>query len=205
GVAVYGARSDGTGIGAAALAHLQAAAFAGDIVPVHPSAAMVGGLPAVPTLEGVGGIDLAVVVVPADAVPDVVEDCARAGVHGLVVISSGFAEAGPEGLLAEEALLRAVRGNGMRLVGPNCLGIANTHPAVRLNATLAPLLPRPGRVGFFSQSAALGTALLAEADRRGIGLSSFISAGNRADVSGNDALLYWRGAPETDAVLLYLE
>jgi acyl-CoA synthetase (NDP forming)/RimJ/RimL family protein N-acetyltransferase len=205
GVAVYGARSDGTGIGAAALAHLQAAAFAGDIVPVHPSAAMVGGLPAVPTLEGVGGIDLAVVVVPADAVPDVVEDCARAGVHGLVVISSGFAEAGPEGVLAEEALLRAVRGNGMRLVGPNCLGIANTHPAVRLNATLAPLLPRPGRVGFFSQSAALGTALLAEADRRGIGLSSFISAGNRADVSVNDTLQYWRGDPDTEAVLLYLE
>jgi acyl-CoA synthetase (NDP forming)/GNAT superfamily N-acetyltransferase len=205
GVAVYGARSDGTGIGAAALAHLQAAAFAGEIVPVHPSAAMVGGLPAVPTLEGVGGIDLAVVVVPADSVPDVVEDCARAGVHGLVVISSGFAEAGPDGLLAEEALLRAVRGKGMRLVGPNCLGIANTHPAVRLNATLAPLLPRPGRVGFFSQSAALGTALLAEADRRGIGLSSFISAGNRADVSVNDALQYWRGDPDTEAVLLYLE
>jgi acyl-CoA synthetase (NDP forming)/RimJ/RimL family protein N-acetyltransferase len=205
GVAVYGARADGTGVGAAVLAHLQAAAFAGEIVPVHPSATTVGGLPAVPTLDGVEGIDLAVVVVPADAVPGVVEDCARAGVHGLVVVSSGFAESGPDGLLAQDALLRAVRGKGMRLVGPNCLGIANTHPAVRLNATLAPLLPRPGRVGFFSQSAALGTALLAEADRRGIGLSSFISAGNRADVSGNDALQYWRGDHETEAVLLYLE
>jgi acyl-CoA synthetase (NDP forming)/GNAT superfamily N-acetyltransferase len=205
GVAVYGARADGTGVGAAVLAHLQAAAFTGEIVPVHPSASMLGGLPAVRTLAGVTGIDLAVVAVPAESVPDVVEDCAGAGVHGLVVISSGFAEAGADGVLAEEALLRAVRGKGMRLVGPNCLGIANTHPAVRLNATLAPLLPRPGRVGFFSQSAALGTALLAEADRRGIGLSSFISAGNRADVSGNDALQYWRGDPETEAVLLYLE
>ncbi len=205
GVAVYGARSDGTGVGAAVLAHLEAATFAGEIVPVHPSAVMVGGLPAVPSLEGVGDIDLAIVVVPAEAVPDVVEDCAQAGVHGLVVVSSGFAEAGPDGIRAEEDLLRVVRGKGMRLVGPNCLGIANTHPAVRLNATLAPLLPRPGRVGFFSQSAALGTALLAEADRRGIGLSSFISAGNRADVSGNDALQYWRGDPDTEAVLLYLE
>ncbi|MET7399842.1 GNAT family N-acetyltransferase [Dactylosporangium sp. NPDC005572] len=201
-VAVYGARSDGTGIGAALLAHLKGAGFTGEIIPVHPSAPAIGGLPAVRSLRGA---DLAVVAVPADAVPAVIEDCAAAGVHGLVVVSAGFAESGPEGAQAQAALLRAVRDQGMRLVGPNCLGIANTDPGIRLNATLAPLLPRQGRVGFFSQSAALGTALLAEADRRGLGLSTFISAGNRADVSGNDALQYWREDPQTDAVLLYLE
>jgi acyl-CoA synthetase (NDP forming)/RimJ/RimL family protein N-acetyltransferase len=206
GVAVYGARADGTGIGAAILAHLKAAGFAGPIVPVHPSAPAVGGLPAVAVLAGhPDPVDLAVVAVPAESVPSVVADCAAAGVHGLVVVSAGFAEAGPAGAEAQAALLRAVRGRGMRLVGPNCLGIANTDPGVALNATLAPLLPRRGRVGFFSQSAALGTALLAEADRRGLGLSTFVSAGNRADVSGNDALQYWRDDPHTDAVLLYLE
>ncbi|WP_432987024.1 GNAT family N-acetyltransferase [Dactylosporangium sp. CA-233914] len=206
GVAVYGARSGGTGVGAVLLSHLKAAGFAGDLVPVHPSAAVVGGLPAVTSLSSTArAIDLAVVAVPAEAVPSVVADCAAAGVHGLVVVSAGFAEAGPAGAGAQAALLRAVRDQGMRLVGPNCLGVANTDPGVRLNATLAPLLPRAGRVGFFSQSAALGTALLAEADRRGLGLSTFVSAGNRADVSGNDALQYWREDPHTDAVLLYLE
>lgn len=206
GVAVYGVRADGTGIGAAILAHLKAAGPAGPLVPVHPTASVVGGLPAVAALAGTDHpVDLAVVAVPAEAVPSVVEDCAAAGVHGLVVVSAGFAESGPAGAEAQATLLRAVRSHGMRLVGPNCLGIANTDPGVSLNATLAPLLPRRGRVGFFSQSAALGTALLAEADRRGLGLSTFVSAGNRADVSGNDALQYWREDPHTDAVLLYLE
>ncbi|MER7281425.1 GNAT family N-acetyltransferase [Dactylosporangium sp. NPDC000244] len=204
-VAVYGARSGGSGIGAALLAHLKGAGFAGELVPVHPSATVVGGLPAKPSLIGTANADLAVIAVPVESVPDVVADCAAAGVHGLVIVSAGFAEAGPAGARAQAALLRAVRDHGMRLVGPNCLGVANTDPGVRLNATLAPLLPRAGRVGFFSQSAALGTALLAEADRRGLGLSTFISAGNRADVSGNDALQYWREDPHTDAVLLYLE
>ncbi|MFI5907382.1 GNAT family N-acetyltransferase [Dactylosporangium sp. NPDC051541] len=204
-VAVYGARARGTGVGAAILAHLKGAGFAGDLIPVHPSAPTVAGLPAFPSLGGTAGADLAVIAVPAESVPDVVADCAAAGVHGLVIVSAGFAESGPAGADAQAALLRAVRDHGMRLVGPNCLGVANTDPGVRLNATLAPLLPRAGRVGFFSQSAALGTALLAEADRRGLGLSTFISAGNRADVSGNDALQYWREDPHTDAVLLYLE
>src|SRR5439155_19965053 len=112
-------------------------------------------------------------------------------------------ESGAAGAAAQAELLRTVRTHGMRLVGPNCLGIANT--AVGLNATLAPRLPAPGRVGFFSQSAALGTALLREANRRGLGLSSFVSAGNRADVSGNDVLQYWREDHATEAVLLYLE
>ncbi|NJC63973.1 GNAT family N-acetyltransferase [Planosporangium flavigriseum] len=203
-VAVYGASSRGVGVGAALLRHLRSGGFTGNIVPVHPTAPTVDGLTAYPTLTAAPApVDLAVVAVPVEGVADVVADCAAAGLHGLVVVSAGFAEAGLEGAEEQARLLRSVRSHGMRLVGPNCLGIANT--AVGLNATLAPLLPRAGRVGFFSQSAALGTALLGEADRRGLGLSSFVSAGNRADVSGNDLLQYWRDDPGTDVVLLYLE
>jgi acyl-CoA synthetase (NDP forming) len=143
--------------------------------------------------------------VPPEGVAEAVADAAAAGAGGLVVVSAGFAEAGARGALAQRALIDAAHAAGLRVVGPNCLGIANTDPAVRLNATLAPMLPAAGRVGFFSQSGALGVALLAEADRRGLGLSSFVSAGNRADVSGNDLLQYWQDDPGTDAVLLYLE
>jgi acyl-CoA synthetase (NDP forming)/RimJ/RimL family protein N-acetyltransferase len=203
-VAVYGVRRDGNGIGATLLRHLGS--FAGPVYPIHRSASTLDGWRAYPSLrEAPGPVDLAVVAVPADAVPSTVQDAAAAGVAGLVVVSSGFAEAGPVGGAAQDGLLRGCRAAGMRLIGPNCLGIANTDPAVRLNATLATALPPHGRVGFFSQSGALGVALLAEARRRGLGLSSFVSAGNRADVSGNDLLQYWQGDPATDVVLLYLE
>ncbi|HEY2950262.1 MAG TPA: GNAT family N-acetyltransferase [Micromonosporaceae bacterium] len=205
-VAVYGASSGGRGIGAAVLANLRSGGFTGSILLVHPTASHVAGLPAYPSAAAAGWpVDLAVVAVPAPAVPDVVADAAAAGVHGLVVISGGFAETGQDGVAAERDLIRAAHAVGMRVVGPNCLGIANTDDRVRLNATIAPRLPAPGRVGFFSQSGALGVALLAEADRRGLGLSSFVSAGNRADVSGNDLLQYWQDDPGTDVILLYLE
>ncbi|SCG67551.1 Acyl-CoA synthetase (NDP forming) [Micromonospora echinaurantiaca] len=206
GVAVYGASASGQGVGAAVLGHLRDFGFTGPVVPVHPSAATVAGLPAYPSAAAAGlPVDLAVVAVPPAAAEAVVADAAAAGVHGLVVISAGFAEAGPEGAAAQRALVRAAHAAGMRVVGPNCLGVANTDPAVRLNATLAPRLPVPGRVGIFSQSGAFGVALLAEADRRGLGLSSLVSAGNRADVSGNDLLQYWQDDPGTDVIMLYLE
>ncbi|MFF5171025.1 GNAT family N-acetyltransferase [Micromonospora sp. NPDC000089] len=206
GVAVYGASATGQGVGAAVLGHLRDGGYPGPVVPVHPSAATVAGLPAYPSAVDAGHpIDLAVVAVAPDAAPGVVADAAAAGAHGLVVISAGFAEAGPDGAAAQRALVRAAHAAGMRVVGPNCLGVANTDPAVRLNATLAPTLPAPGRVGLFSQSGVFGVALLAEASRRGLGLSSFVSAGNRADVSGNDLLQYWQDDPGTDAILLYLE
>jgi acyl-CoA synthetase (NDP forming)/GNAT superfamily N-acetyltransferase len=207
GVAVYGASASGHGIGAALLGHLRDGGFTGTVYPIHPTAASVAGLPAFRTARDAGSsVDLAVVAVPPEAVPDVVADAAAAGVHGLVVVSAGFAETGaPEGAAAQRDLIRAAHTAGMRVVGPNCLGVANTDPRVRLNATLAPRLPLPGRAGFFSQSGALGVALLAEADRRGLGLSSFVSAGNRADVSGNDLLQYWEDDPGTDVILLYLE
>jgi acyl-CoA synthetase (NDP forming)/GNAT superfamily N-acetyltransferase len=206
GVAVYGASASGQGIGAALLGHLRDGGFAGDVVPVHPSAERVAGLTAYRSaVDGGVAVDLALVAVPPNAVAEVVVDAAAAGAHGLVVVSAGFAEAGEAGAAAQRELIDAAHAAGMRVVGPNCLGIANTDPAVRLNATLAPRLPAAGRVGFFSQSGALGVALLGEADRRGLGLSSFVSAGNRADVSGNDLLQYWQDDPGTDAVLLYLE
>jgi acyl-CoA synthetase (NDP forming)/GNAT superfamily N-acetyltransferase len=205
-VAVYGASATGQGVGAAILGHLRDGGFRGVILPVHPSAPSVAGVRAHPSAAGSGvPVDLAVVAVPPPAVPAVVADAAAAGIHGLVVVSAGFAEAGPEGAAAQRELVRAAYAAGMRVVGPNCLGIANTDDNVRLNATLAPRLPAAGRVGFFSQSGALGVALLAEADRRGLGLSSFVSAGNRADVSGNDLLQYWQDDPATDVILLYLE
>ncbi|MFC0006302.1 bifunctional acetate--CoA ligase family protein/GNAT family N-acetyltransferase [Micromonospora siamensis] len=205
-IAVYGASTTGQGVGAAVLGHLRDSGFTGTIVPVHPSAAVVAGLPAYPSAADARvTVDLAVVAVAPDSVTEVVDDAARAGAHGLVVISAGFAEAGGEGAAAQRALVRAAHLAGMRVVGPNCLGVANTDPAVRLNATLAPVLPAPGRVGIFSQSGAFGVALLAEASRRGLGLSSFVSAGNRADVSGNDLLQYWQDDPGTRVITLYLE
>ncbi|SCG71202.1 Acyl-CoA synthetase (NDP forming) [Micromonospora coxensis] len=206
GIAVYGASATGQGVGAAVLGHLRDGGYTGAIVPVHPSATTVAGLPAYPSAADAGHeIDLAVVAVSPEAAPTVVADAAAAGVHGLVVISAGFAEAGAEGAAAQRALVRAAHAAGMRVVGPNCLGVANTDEKVRLNATLAPALPAPGRVGLFSQSGVFGVALLAEAHRRGLGLSSFVSAGNRADVSGNDLLQYWQDDPGTDVILLYLE
>ncbi|WP_412539753.1 GNAT family N-acetyltransferase [Longispora sp. K20-0274] len=207
GVAVFGASTRVPGIGHTLLRSLRTGGYTGAIYPVHPRARTVQGLPAFRSVRDVPGpVDLAIVAVPASGVPGIVEDCAAVGVHGLVIVSSGFAETGaPEGIEAQLEIVREARLRGMRIIGPNCLGIANTDPDVRLNATLAPRLPEPGRVGFFCQSGALGVALLAEAGRRGLGLSSFVSAGNRADVSGNDLLQYWQADPHTDVVLLYLE
>jgi acyl-CoA synthetase (NDP forming) len=163
-----------------------------------------------------GPIDLALVAVPADGVGAVVADAARAHAHALVIVSAGFADAGPGRAWGPEAalgpggqaqldLVARARGNGLRVVGPNCLGVVNTDPAVRLNASLAPQLPQRGRMGIFCQSAAVGIAALAEVSRRHLGVSTFVSVGNRADVSGNDLLQYWRHDPATDVVLLYLE
>ncbi|RIV40849.1 bifunctional acetate--CoA ligase family protein/GNAT family N-acetyltransferase [Micromonospora radicis] len=206
GVAVYGASATGQGVGAAVLGHLRDGGFTGAVVPVHPSAVRVAGLPAYPSAADAGlPVDVAIVAVPPESAHEVVADAAAAGVHGLVVISAGFAESGVAGAATQRALVRAAHAAGMRVIGPNCLGVANTDPAVRLNATLAPRLPVPGRVGIFSQSGAFGVALLAEANRRGLGLSSFVSAGNRADVSGNDLLQYWQDDPATDVIMLYLE
>lgn len=205
-VAVIGAGRAAHSVGQTVLRHLLGGDFTGPVYPVHPTAKAVAGVRAYPTVLDIpDDVDLAVVAVRTDAVRGVVEQCAGKGVHGLVVISSGFGETGPEGRAKQADLVRLARSHGMRVVGPNCLGIANTDPQVRLNATLAPTMPGRGPIGFFSQSGALGIAILQRTAERGIGLSTFVSAGNRADVSGNDVMQYWEEDPGTSAVLLYLE
>ncbi len=205
-VAVVGASNDTAKIGHAVLRNLLDAGFAGPLYPVNPAVRHVAGVPAHASIEDIpDDVDLAVLAVPATEVADVVEACRRKRVKGLVVISGGFGETGPEGRAAERAFVAAARASGMRVVGPNCLGLVNTDPAVSLNASLAPRVPGRGRMGFFAQSGALGVMLLERASNRGIGLSSFVSAGNRADVSGNDMLQYWATDPGTEVVLLHLE
>ena len=134
-----------------------------------------------------------------------VDDCAAAGVKSLVVITAGFAEVGAEGRELQDALVEKVRGYGMRMVGPNCMGLLNMDPAVRLNASFSPILPPAGHVALSSQSGALGIAILGLAAERHVGLSTFVSVGNKADVSGNDLLEYWEDDPQTRVILLYLE
>ena len=205
-VAVIGAGSQPGGIGRTVLDNVRRSGFTGQLYAVNARRDEVDGLPAYDSVLDIEHrVDLAVVAVPAGDVPAVVEQCAAKGVHGLVVVSSGFGETGPEGVQAERRLVETARAGGMRVVGPNCLGVLNTDPEVRLNATLAPAMPERGRVGFFSQSGALGIAVLDQARTRSLGLSSFVSAGNRADVSGNDVMQYWMDDPATDVVLLYLE
>src|SRR3954453_21160168 len=210
-VAVVGASNDEGKIGNAVFRNLLRMGLEGTIYPVNPEGRHVRGVGAYPTVLDVpDDIDLVVTAVPAASVPGVVEHCAQRGFRGLIVITGGFGERGSAdereaGRAAQRELGATARAYGMRVVGPNCLGIVNTAPDVRLNASLAPLSPLPGRVGFFSQSGALGVTILGEAARRGLGVSTFVSAGNRADVSGNDLLQYWETDDATDVVLMYLE
>ncbi|MEV0060378.1 GNAT family N-acetyltransferase [Nocardia sp. NPDC050718] len=205
-VAVIGASPEATRVGGAVLANLLAGGFSGPVFPVNPHRRSVRGVRAYATVREIPDeVDLAVVAVPPAAIGSVLDDCMAKGVKGLVVLTAGFGETGPEGLAAEHELVAAARGHGMRVVGPSALGIANTDPAVGLNATLAPVLPERGRIGFFCQSGPLGAAILGEAAARNLGLSTFVSAGNRADVSGNDLLQFWDTAADTEVILLYLE
>jgi acetate---CoA ligase (ADP-forming) len=205
-VAVVGAsRRTGT-IGHALVANLREHGFTGEVYAVNPSDGPIQGLPAYPALRDVPRpVDLVVVAVPAAAVEDVVAQAAEVGARGVVVISAGFAEVSPEGRLVQDRIRDLAREAGMRLIGPNCMGILNTEPAVSMNATFAPLFPPPGNVGILSQSGALGLAVLDYARALDIGVSSFVSVGNKADVSGNDLLAYWKDDPRTEVIALYLE
>jgi acyl-CoA synthetase (NDP forming)/RimJ/RimL family protein N-acetyltransferase len=205
-VVVIGASRRQDTVGRTVVRNLVLGGFAGRVYAVNRAAESVAGLPAYASVQEIPDpVDLAIVAVPADTVQEVVLDCAAKGVHGLVVISSGFAETGEEGRVRQRQLVGLARSYGLRLVGPNCLGVINTAADVSLNASLSPIMPPRGRVGFFCQSGALGVAILEKVDRRGLGLSTFVSAGNRADVSGNDLLQYWADDDATEAVLLYLE
>ena len=205
-VAVIGASRERGTIGAEILHNLIARGFEGPVYPVNPRAAFVQSVPAYPSIEAVPGpVDLAVVVVPGVAVPAILEACGRAGVAAAVVISAGFRETGEEGLARERVLVECARRHRMRLVGPNCLGVLNTEAAVSLDATFAPTFPAAGRIAFSSQSGALGLAILEYSAQLNLGISHFVSVGNKADVSGNDLIEYWERDPGTDLILLYLE
>ncbi|MFG2897535.1 GNAT family N-acetyltransferase [Streptomyces zaomyceticus] len=211
-VAVVGAGRAPGGVGRTVLRNLLGAGYTGRVYAVNAAlgasdgAVEFDGVPAHPSIGAIGEpVDLAIVAVPAERVPEAVADCGEHGVQGLVVLSAGYAESGAAGRERQRQLVRQARSYGMRIIGPNAFGIINTTPDVRLNASLAPQMPAAGRIGLFTQSGAIGIALLAGLHRRGAGLSSFISAGNRADVSGNDFLQHWYDDPGTDVVLLYLE
>jgi acyl-CoA synthetase (NDP forming)/RimJ/RimL family protein N-acetyltransferase len=205
-VAVVGAGRERGSVGHAVLRNLLAREFAGPVYPVNPHAGHVAGVAAHASLDDIPGpVDLAVVVVPAAAVPEAIRDCGRKGVKAAIVISAGFAESGPEGAALSAAALRMARRFGVRLLGPNCLGVINTDPQVRLHATFATPRARPGPVALLSESGTIGGALLDRMGEVGLGASSFAAIGNRADVSANDLLQYWAGDERTRLVLLYLE
>ncbi|MEU9595283.1 GNAT family N-acetyltransferase [Streptomyces sp. NPDC048109] len=215
-VAVVGTGRAPGGVGRSILDNIRDAGYTGRLYAVNRAfpeeQKTLDGVPACRSVRDIDGpVDLAVVTVPAAHVPDVVAECGEHGVQGLVVISAGYADSGPEGRERQRALVRQARTYGMRIIGPNAFGIVNTSPDVRLNASLAPEMPRPGRIGLFAQSGAIGIALLSRLHRRGggvtghTGVSTFVSSGNRADVSGNDVLQYWYDDPDTDVALMYLE
>ncbi|MET9975999.1 GNAT family N-acetyltransferase [Streptomyces microflavus] len=209
-VAVIGTGRTPGGVGRTVLRNLLAAGFTGRTYAVNRAfdegLATLDGVPAHRSLGEIDEqVDLAVIAVPAHRVPEAVADCGEHGVQGLVVLSAGYAERGSAGRELQRELVRQARSYGMRIIGPNAFGIINTAESVRLNASLAPESPARGRIGLFTQSGAIGIALLSGLHRRGAGLSSFISAGNRADVSGNDFLQYSFEDQDTDVALLYLE
>ncbi|WP_440106372.1 bifunctional acetate--CoA ligase family protein/GNAT family N-acetyltransferase [Streptosporangium sp. H16] len=203
-VAVVGASREPDRVGHRLLGNLLDGAFPGPVYPVNPKAAQILGVTAYPDLSSIGEpVDLVVVATPASAVLDVARECAGHGVAGLVVVSAGFAETGPRGAARQAELLRVCRSGGMRLIGPNCLGIVNTGAA--LNASFLPHPPPPGAMALMSQSGAVAAGLVARATELQIGISSFVSVGNKADVSGNDLLEYWEDDPRTEVIALYLE
>jgi acetyl coenzyme A synthetase (ADP forming)-like protein len=205
-VAVIGANRGRGRIGSEILRNLRETGFTGTLVPVHPGAAAIEDLAAYARITDVPfAVDLAVIVVPAAQVLPVVDDCIAKGVKALVVISAGFGETGGSGGDLEAQLVEKIRRAGIRLIGPNCMGIINTDAAVKLNATFSPVYPPEGRVAFSTQSGALGLAILDYVRTLNLGISSFASIGNKADVSGNDLIQYWAEDPRTDVILLYLE
>ena len=205
-IAVVGAGRTPGGIGHQILRALLSGDFTGTVFPVNPKAISVCGVHAYPKITEIPtSVDVAVICVPASAVLEVARECAEAKVRSLVIITAGFAETGSDGAVAEAELLSIARSAGMRIVGPNCLGVSSTDPKIRANATFSPVPPAPGRLGLFSQSGAVGVVLLEEAARVGLGISSFVSVGNKLDVSGNDCLCFWEDDPGTDVIAMYLE
>lgn len=205
-VAVIGASSHRGSIGYRVVEALVAGHFQGAVYPVNPKGGVVCSIRAYPSVQDLPEApDLAIVTAPPQAILGIVDECAAAGVRALVVVTAGFAEVPGEGRDLQARLVEKVRGYGMRMIGPNCLGIATSDPAVQLNASFSPVGPTPGSVAMASQSGALGLAILALTRELKLGLSSFVSLGNKGDVSGNDLLQYWEEDEQTSVILLYLE
>ncbi|BCW66663.1 GNAT family N-acetyltransferase [Arthrobacter sp. NicSoilB4] len=205
-VAVIGASRKWGTVGYQLLEHIIEGRFTGPVYAINPEAFELAGMLSFARLSEVPGpVNLAIIAVPYAEVPKVVEECGAAGVKGIVVATAGYADDGERGLARQRELVRQARANGMRVIGPASLGIMNTNPAVSLNASMAPALGRRGGLGLFSQSAAIGVSLYAASSRRRVGISTFLSAGNRADVSGNDMMQFWEDDADTTAVGLYLE
>ncbi|MGB5302155.1 MAG: acetate--CoA ligase family protein [Gemmatimonadota bacterium] len=205
-IAVVGASRRAGSIGNGMLKHLVGSGFTGPVYPVNPTATSVNSVPSFPSIGALPTVpDLAVIVVPKQLVLGVVRECVATGVKGIVVITAGFREVGGEGIELERELLALVRENGLRMVGPNCMGVMNTSPDVAMNATFAPTMPPNGPIAFMSQSGAMGMTILDYASEYGIGISQFVSMGNKADVSGNDLIEYWQDDDEVGVILMYIE
>ncbi len=206
-VAVIGASRRPNTIGNFVFRNLIQQDFKGVVYPVNPNAEVIAAIKAYPSVLDIpGDIDLATIIVPAEKVQQIVEECAHKGAKGVVVFSSGFSDTGdPEDMERQDKLLKTIRSYGMRMLGPNCMGMVNTNPDINLNATFSPVFPPHGNIAFATQSGVLGSAILMYANSLNIGLSTFVSIGNRADISSNELLQYWEDDPDTDVVLLYLE
>jgi acetyl coenzyme A synthetase (ADP forming)-like protein len=205
-IAVVGAGRKRKTIGGEVFHNLMDGGFNGPVYPVNPGAEVVQSVRAYKSILDIPGpVDLAVIVVPAKLTMQAARECAEKGVHGMVVITAGFGETGPAGKEMQRELMSIAREAGMRVIGPNCMGVINTHDDVRMNATFSPNAPMQGNVGFLSQSGALGLAVIEYANTLNLGLSTFISVGNKADLSGNDFIQYWADDPATDVIALYLE
>ncbi|MEW5993005.1 MAG: acetate--CoA ligase family protein, partial [Candidatus Zixiibacteriota bacterium] len=205
-VAVIGATARKGSIGRETLHNILLAEFNGKVFPVNPKASVIHSIKAYSTVLDVpDAVDLAIIIVRKEFVKDVVAQCGEKGVKGLVVITAGFSEVGPEGKKREQEVLKVVQEYGMRMIGPNCFGVVNTNPDVNLNATFGKVYPKCGRVGFITQSGAMGEAIMNHAKELGIGFSVVASIGNKADISSNDILEYLKDDKRTDIILMYLE
>jgi acetyl coenzyme A synthetase (ADP forming)-like protein len=205
-LAVVGASSRAESLSGRLLSNLRAAGYTGTVYPVNPRAETAGSFKCFPSLRAIpGALDLAVVMVPKDAVPETIDECLAVGVKGVVVITAGFREAGEAGAEVERRVLGRVRGAGVRMIGPNCMGLINTDADVRMDASFTPAPALPGTVAFASHSGALGVAVLEAAREVGLGFSQFVSLGNSADVDVNDLLEVWEHHAGTRVIMLYLE
>ncbi len=205
-IAVVGASRTPDTIGHQIVSNLVNHGFTGAVFPVNPKAKAIHSIPAWPSLAALPEVpDVAVISVPKELVAATAEQAGAAGVKGLVVISAGFREVGAQGAAREEQLLEITRRHGIRMLGPNCMGVINNAPGFRMNATFAPVMPGFGPAAFVSQSGALGVNVLDYARELGIGMSQFVSMGNKADISGNDCLLQWEHDPDVGVILMYVE